>query len=75
MLTFQEGTDRWILSLVYPKDSWSLDVKRCTSLNHRQAMRLDMGVCSRKMTQPSGTSGERRGGKAEEAGEGRANEV
>lgn len=45
---------------VCAKLSWSRDVKRSTSLNHRQENRLDMGVCSRMMKEPSGTSADRR---------------
>jgi hypothetical protein len=44
---------------VCAKLSWSRDVKRSTSLNHRQENRLDMGVCSRMMKEPSGTSADR----------------
>lgn len=41
---------------VYPKLSWSREVKRSTSLNQRQENRFDMGVWARTMKEPSGTS-------------------
>lgn len=40
---------------VYAKLSWSRGVKRSTSLNHRQENKLDIGVCSLTMKEPSGT--------------------
>lgn len=45
-----------ILSLTMEKLSWSLEVNRSTSLNHRQEKRFVIGMCSLIMTHPSGTS-------------------
>lgn len=53
--TFQFVLDL-ILSLTVEKLIWSLGVKRSTSLNQRQVKRLEMGMCSRIITHPSGTS-------------------
>lgn len=46
------------LSLTVEKLNWSLEVKRSTSLNHRQVKRFVMGMCSFIITHPSGTSAE-----------------
>lgn len=41
---------------VYAKLSWSLDVKRSTSLNQRQENKFDIGVWALTINEPSGTS-------------------
>jgi hypothetical protein len=41
---------------VYAKLSWSRGVNRSTSLYHRQENKLDIGVCSLAIKEPSGTS-------------------
>ena len=56
MFTLHPGTAARTLSRAYAKLSWSLGVKRCTSLNHRQERRVVRGVWARKISAESGIS-------------------
>lgn len=55
-MLISQGTASNILSLTVEKLNWSREVKRSTSLNHRQPKRFVSKVCSLMITHPSGTS-------------------